>query len=532
MKKIIFGVSLLLILAVSVAMSSSTAKTPDSDFTVHEWGTFTSVSSSNGELLDGLFLEEEELPGFVHSLYVPVIKGLKLRNVDFPRNDLKGVNIKMETPVIYFYSDKERDVDVSVSFQGGVMNQWYPQAVKGREGNVKSKNEPLTFFNDIDFRKLYNDRLEWKVKVLSPDSRLSYTSPQNLETPTWVNPRFVDANMLQIGKDREKFIFYRGLARFQQPFKVSARSETQLTLENTGSDEISFAMVYEYTKDKKAKVWWTGSLSAKEELTVDKKEMNVDEAIHTKFTDGLIKAGLYEKEAKSMLETWRHSYFEKEGLRVFWIVPRKFTDEILPLKLKPAPKKLERVLVGRTEVMTPEFEQELVHEFVNNSKADPFWFNKNLVFNSSGFYPQGRVYVDRFFKAWQFRVNQLLEGKTHKFSFLKQVSGEDLKLGEFYIKNPEKGFPHFRLRDLQNNWQILSYTEKNSLIDGEVTYDFASESVKILNEIQGFKTLDRRAVFTMKAGRLEGECKIYNIRDAQNPVLVATKVFKDGKEVH
>jgi len=37
-------------------------------FTVHEWGTFTSVSGSDGVLLPGLEVEEAPLPNFVQSL--------------------------------------------------------------------------------------------------------------------------------------------------------------------------------------------------------------------------------------------------------------------------------------------------------------------------------------------------------------------------------------------------------------------------------------------------------------------------------
>ena len=311
MKKIVIGISLLLISLVAVAMTNSAGNEPVEDYVVHEWGTFTSISGSDGELLDGLFIEEERLPGFVLDLHMPVVKGMKFNRGGFPRNDLNGVNIKMETPVIYFYSDKEREVDVNVQFKGGLINQWYP-AAEGKTRKIESGGKPFNMFNELDFRKNYSDALDWKVKVLDPKSYLSYTSPQGMETPTWVNPRFTDANMLQIGKSREKFIFYRGLARFEQPFKVTAQSSSQITLQNTGSDEISFAMVYEFTKDKKAKVWWTGKLDGKKQQVVNKKELDVDQSIHEEFLNGLVKAGLYEKEAKSMLETWRHSYFEKE----------------------------------------------------------------------------------------------------------------------------------------------------------------------------------------------------------------------------
>ena len=52
----------------TLAFVSFTALAADSpDFTLHEWGTFTSVSGSDGGLLPGLQAEEEPLPMFVHS---------------------------------------------------------------------------------------------------------------------------------------------------------------------------------------------------------------------------------------------------------------------------------------------------------------------------------------------------------------------------------------------------------------------------------------------------------------------------------
>jgi hypothetical protein len=41
-------------------------------------------------------------------------------------------------------------------------------------------------------------------------------------------------------------------------------------------------------------------------------------------------------------------------LRLFYVVPRKLTDQVLPLNIDPQPSELVRVLVGRTELITPE----------------------------------------------------------------------------------------------------------------------------------------------------------------------------------
>ena len=73
----------------------------------------------------------------------------------------------------------------------------------------------------------------------------------------------------------------------------------------------------------------------------------------------LTQQGLYEKEAAAMIETWKDSWFE-EGLRAFYIVPRKRTDELLPIRISPKPAELVRVLVGRVEIVTPKMEAEIL----------------------------------------------------------------------------------------------------------------------------------------------------------------------------
>ena len=57
-----------------------------------------------------------------------------------------------------------------------------------------------------------------------------------------------------------------------------------------------------------------------------------------------------------MIKTWRNSWFE-DGMRVFYLLPRTNTDMVLPLTIQPTPTQVVRVLVGRTEVITPEMEK-------------------------------------------------------------------------------------------------------------------------------------------------------------------------------
>ena len=54
----------------------------------------------------------------------------------------------------------------------------------------------------------------------------------------------------------------------------------------------------------------------------------------------------------SMLRTWEVSYFLSPGVRYFFVVPRVWTDHVLPLRLSVAAD-VERVMVGRVELVTP-----------------------------------------------------------------------------------------------------------------------------------------------------------------------------------
>src|SRR5438552_1586945 len=79
-------------------------------YVVHEWGTFTSVQGPDATLLDWRPLESSPLPKFVFDWRRP---GLG-RQPAAPLMPAKSALItlqRMETPVIYFYADKEQTVD-------------------------------------------------------------------------------------------------------------------------------------------------------------------------------------------------------------------------------------------------------------------------------------------------------------------------------------------------------------------------------------------------------------------------------------
>ncbi|GEM_PF-353505 len=326
---------------------------------VHEWGTFTTLNSSAGNPLGGLYVDASRLPAFVHGLPYFNFDPLKgWASLDRLRN----VTVKMETPVLYFYAQKETPVDVLVRFNGGTISQWYP-ACYVCEANPSAPA--------VDFAQApYGGKIGWKATVLAPGPELPYsTTASNQETAEWTAPRGTTANQLR-GQDGEieKFLFYRGIGNFQSTVDIRFLPDGRLRVKNLGKEDIPFLMVYEraygplFGSDI-ATVWQSGPMAAGAEISLTRDKP------FTQYTQGmgpmddfraqLQKAGLTSQEAQALLNTWYNGYFIEGGLKAFWILPRAQVEAILPLTIIPAPDKLERVIVGRSEILTPEFEQAL-----------------------------------------------------------------------------------------------------------------------------------------------------------------------------
>ncbi|MEO6098412.1 MAG: hypothetical protein ABIW76_23175 [Fibrobacteria bacterium] len=337
---------------------------------VHEWGTFTTLNSSAGMPLGGLYVDATRLPAFVN--------GLPYFNYDAAKGwasleKLRGVTVKMETPVLYFYSQTEMAVDVKVGFQGGTISQWYPSC-------HECETDPTTA--SVDFAAApYRGHIGWKATVLAPGTVLPYTTAASgLETPEWTAPRNTESNLIKGEKGEiEKFLFYRGLGNFPATVDIRFRPDGQLAVKNLGSDDIASLMVYErsygpmYVSDA-ATIWYNGSMKAGGEIVLKRDKASTEygqgfAAMET-FRVELQKAGLTNSESRALLNTWYNGYFIEGGIKAFWIVPRAQVDRILPLTIVPEPGKLERVIVGRSEILTPEFEQALYHaEAVDSLEA-------------------------------------------------------------------------------------------------------------------------------------------------------------------
>jgi hypothetical protein len=296
-----------------------------SRLTVHEWGTFTSIAAEDGSAVEWLpQVAPQDLPCFVERTRFENIKGI-----------LAGT-VRMETPVLYFYAPEPTTVDVTVGFKEGLITEWYPRA-----------RVTPGVFNLTTLRNRWNGQIVWKgVKVL-PGASLSL--PMESGPSHYYAARETDAAPLRTGSQSEKFLFYRGVGRFAPPLSATLRNN-QLEVRTIGGEPAGHVVWFEnyggsirFGTGRGARATYTLHLpSGRGRL----------DALHQYLERILIDEGLYPREAAAMVQTWRDSWFE-EGTRLFYIASRKSVDEILPLEIAPAPSAVERVFVGRMEILTP-----------------------------------------------------------------------------------------------------------------------------------------------------------------------------------
>jgi hypothetical protein len=394
----------ILCLALTAASLNLVAANTSEDYVAHEWGTFTSVQGADGVLVEWNPLETARLPRFVYDWSKPGMNRLPFGALNPGSKSAFLTLQRMETPVIYFYSDQERTVDVAVRFPQGLITEWYPQAheigpsafppnklAAALDGLVQQAGlTPRVRFASMFGRKgIPDSRIAWKDVRLLPAAQHAEIAGQLPADSTgnhYFAARETDAAFVEVqshdrsrpGPEYERLLFYRGVANFKTPLNatISGASETDVFLRNTGADEIRHLFVLAVRRGQGKFIYERGVPAGQYvnvQVEQDRDLLPLDELvsrISERMRQALVEEGLYPREAEAMVKTWRESWFEEDGLRVFYVLPRKWTDETLPLTLDPKPREVVRVMVGRTEIITPAAEWELLKQIVRYSEPD------------------------------------------------------------------------------------------------------------------------------------------------------------------
>ncbi len=377
-----------------VAVSEVDAPAVAEDLIVHEWGTFTSFSGSDGVQLEFQPLTHNDLPSFV------IDPGFQSSSLPiFTKSSVRAFQ-RMETPVLYFYTPHEMTVNVRVDFPQGLLTEYYPPVQSFgpdlNARNVISHSITSDGLGNIDWSspEIGGSFLDWGNVTLIPESMLrpdleddelatviQKNSIWNLLPPADGNhygeARATDSALVLTQPDMseavfspfygvshffEKFLFYRGIGNFPLPFEASFNGINEIEMTNTGTDPIAsvFLVIGDGTPES-VRFSYLSSLQSSEtsQFTLTGTSGSLDELLAA-VTQSLVETGLYQKEAESMVATWKDSWFLEPGTRLFYVVPERLTDELLPLTISPQPAETVRILVGRLEMMTPTEEAELL----------------------------------------------------------------------------------------------------------------------------------------------------------------------------
>lgn len=320
MKKL-FAVMLFVIAGIALGNRSPEA---NQKLTVHEWGTFTSVAGIDGKALPwASFQGPGDLPCFVENMGRGQVKF-------FP------AMVRMETPVLYFYSPVPVTLSVGVGFPRGLITEWFPKATT----IVPEK---------ANFPQPGGGRIEWKQVDVVPGAT-DVKLPGSNGASHYYAARNTDAAPVRIGEQWEKMIFYRGVGNFTTPLRAVFQQNGSLTVRNESELAVPLIIWFE---NKGGRISYQLSRELKNSMELPPLAVagSLDRLL-PELAGYLTEFGLYRKEAEAMVETWRDSWFEA-GSRLFYILPSARVNELLPLSVTPEPSSVSRVFVGRTELPAP-----------------------------------------------------------------------------------------------------------------------------------------------------------------------------------
>lgn len=364
-------------LAVSALVLSAVAlraEEADRGYVAHEWGTFTSIQGGDGVLLNWNGIATSDLPGFVYDWQRAGVKPL----VTYLDKGTLSALQRMETPVIYFYTKQPVKVDVSVRFPRGRMTEWFPRADEVGPSIGSAGGQAM----------LADSVIRWKDIAVLPvgdHSDLAGQIPMSPTTSHYFAARATDSAFVRLASletarpapEIEKFLFYRGVGNFPTPLKVLVSQSGTVTVTNTGNETLKHLFAVSILGDR-ASVKRLGHLQSGQSMDTSFASPadspllpGVLKELRRQMADALEAEGLYRAEAEAMVETWRDAWFEDQGVRILYVLPRVWTDTTLPITLNPPPRELVRVMIGRAEVITPAMVQRLARCVEGFRQSDP-----------------------------------------------------------------------------------------------------------------------------------------------------------------
>ncbi len=330
-----------------VAGASADAPADKKGPVVHEWGVFrvnSDVDFANAELR----AEWDDLPGFFYGH----IKGRVV-----PQQ--WGAFEIRKNPIIFFHAAEPVLARVKVGFPGGQAGVWYPATVK-----------PSVF--GFDKQPKTGSELEWNLGIKACPNGWQ---PKNRDNPApsdkhWLNQvRRVKADDIyacfgesHTDVERDKFLYYDGIFPQGKWLKITVDKDNVSITSQVKTDVYDLTMVER--RNDKVRVGRVGKLGAGKTIekvaftNVDASRFPVEGA--ELLVQQITSAGLFEDEARSLVDQWKKEMFEAPGLNLFYRLPQDEYDIRMPLTVTPKPESVVRVGFVFHAHLEPDFAERIL----------------------------------------------------------------------------------------------------------------------------------------------------------------------------
>jgi hypothetical protein len=326
--------------------------------TVHEWGVFRvneDVDFANADLR----AEWDDLPPFVYGH----IKGRVV-----PQH--WGAYEIRRRPIIFFHAKQPALVRLRVAFPGGQAGVWWPATEIPAVD--RSQKEPK-----------FGNFLEWNLAIKeSPSNWLSKnTAPKVVLGKHWMERlREVksDAVFARFGPrnddvESERFLYYDGIFP-QGKWLAFDVTKDRMALTSRVKHPVFDVTVVD-RRGEKVRIGRIDKIEPNETI----KEIKFAEVDASRFASEaaetllkqLIGAGLFDDEARSLVDLWKKELFETPGINAFYRIPQAEYDARLPLTITPKPDSVVRVGLVYQAHLEPDFSERIL-ELVKLLDSDTF----------------------------------------------------------------------------------------------------------------------------------------------------------------
>jgi hypothetical protein len=259
------------------------------------------------------------------------------------------VTLRLETPVLYVHSPAgfHGPLDVRVAFHGGWLTEYYPDAEALAPGIDRNSGIVGRLSSGAV------GELHWSGLTLDGTAAGPHTTE-----PVWLAPRAVAADAIGAPNgESERFLFYRGVGHIDPLLHFLRDPATgDLSVPSNAGLRPQRIWLADIRPDGTAAFRTIDLTNQTARIPGQFAEADYSAGRGAELRAGLKSAligqGLYKDEAEALLNTWALSYFKSPGMRAFFMVPRSWTDQVLPLTVTPAAA-ITRVMVGRIELVTP-----------------------------------------------------------------------------------------------------------------------------------------------------------------------------------